>query len=103
MLQKNIVLKLNDTRSNNTLLFQLSPLQIHVVTKILGLDFDTLTGKVEYFDDNAMENIIANDTFLQTIEKRRNFQDIHVYDEDTKKKPKKSKIFNNEKKKKKDL
>lgn len=75
---KNIVLKLNDDLSQNTIMFQPTPLQIHLITRVLGLDFDTSTGKVEYFDDMSIENILANDTFLRNIEKKRPKDDIHT-------------------------
>ena len=72
-----ITLQLNDDRSDQTLLFKITPIQQHLLARILGLDFDTATGKVEYFDDRTLEQILANDTYLQNLEKRRSKEDIH--------------------------
>ena len=94
MPNQNIVLQLTDNKSPQTLLFQMTPLQMHAIMKILGLDFDTSTGKVEYFNDTVLEQILANDKFLLNLEKRRpKNDDIHEIDE-----PKKG-LFGKKKKK----
>ncbi len=77
MIQNNIILKLDDNRTPNSIYFQLSPLQTHLVMRMLGLDFDTATGQIEYFDDRAIEHILAYDTFLHGLEKKRSTRDIH--------------------------
>lgn len=83
---KTISLQLRDNKSDKTIIYPLTPMQCYAVEKILGLDFDTSTDKVEYFTDQSLENIIGSDMFLKNLTISKNHKNIHKKDKKDKNK-----------------